>query len=334
MQHFRHLILATAAIFCGASSPKAADFDYYLTGNAVDVKPAQTEGALLLMGGGGLVDDAFRWFIKKAGGGDIVVLKATDREEPVPDTFGTYLHHTLGGCDSVEVIAFKNRQAASDPKVLQLLQNADGIFLGGGKQFLYIDYWKGTPVGEALNAHVRAGKPIGGSSAGLAVLGQFVYTAHMTSRFTSELAMKNPFDKALTLEQDFLHLDLMRGVITDTHFNPRGRLGRLMTFMARITRDPRVDNLLGIGVDEKAALCVEATGEARVSATTPEARAWFVLPQQTPEVLEQQKPLTYRNLRVISAGPASSVNIPKRIIEKPVSDAVMSVVDGRLLSAP
>jgi cyanophycinase len=325
------LLFASAVIFCGANKLTAADFDYYLTGNAADTKPAQTEGALLLMGGGGLVEDAFRWFIKKAGGGDIVVLKATDHEESVADTFGTYLHGTIGGCDSVEVIAFHNRQAASDPKVLQALQKADGIFLGGGKQHVYMNYWKGTPVGDALNAHVRAGKPLGGSSAGLAVLGQIVYTAHVTSRFTSELAMKNPFDKALTLEPDFLHLDLMRGVITDTHFNPRGRLGRLMTFMSRITSDFKVDNLLGIGVDEKAALCVEANGEAHVFATVPEAHAWFVLPQQAPEVLEAGKPLTYRNVRVISASPDSSVNVLKRTITHPASDTMRSIVEGKLL---
>ncbi len=253
------------------------------------------------MGGGGLVDDAFRWFIKIAGSGDIVVLKSTDREESVADTFGTYLHDTIGGCDSVEVITFNNRQTASDPKVLQFLRNADGIFLGGGKQFLYIDYWKGAPVGDALNAHVRAGKPLGGSSAGLAVPGQIIYTVHVTSRFTSELAMKNPFDMAMTLDPDFLHLDLMRGVITNTHFNPRSRLGRLMAFMAPITADFKVDSLLGIGVDEKAALCLEVTGEAHVFATKPEAHAWFVLPQQAPEVLEQGEPLTYLNVRVISA---------------------------------
>jgi hypothetical protein len=46
-----------------------------------------------------------------------------------------------------------------------------------------------------------------------------------------------------------------------------------MTFMARITSDYKVDNLVGIGVDEKAALCVECRGEVYVSASVAEAHA-------------------------------------------------------------
>ena len=74
------------------------------------------------------------WFIQKAGGGDIVVLKASDGKPAEGDSYGTYLHDTLGGCDSVETITFHNRDASNDPKLLQILRNADGIFLGGGAQ--------------------------------------------------------------------------------------------------------------------------------------------------------------------------------------------------------
>ena len=51
------------------------------------------------------------------------------------------------------------------------MRNADGIFIAGGDQSNYVRFWKGTPVAEALDPHVRAGKPIGGTSAGLAMLG-------------------------------------------------------------------------------------------------------------------------------------------------------------------
>ncbi len=326
--------LIAAGLVGGSMPVTATDFDSYLTGNAADVKPAHTEGALMLMGGGGSVDDAFRWFIQKAGGGDIVVLKATDRDEPVRDTYGAYLHGTIGGCDSVEVIAFNSRAAASDAKVSEIIRNADGIFMGGGKQFLYADYWKGTPVGAALDAHVRAGRPLGGSSAGLAVLGQYCYTAHVTARLTSDRALKDPFDKALTLEDDFLHLDLMRGVITDTHFTPRGRLGRLITFVARIGAEDKVESLLGIGVDEKTALCVGADGSGQVFTAARDGRAWFVMPQRAPEILAKGKPLTFRDVKVVTAGPHSAVALRKRVITQPLSDAIMSVIAGELAPNP
>jgi beta-aspartyl-peptidase (threonine type) len=244
------------------------------------------------------------------------------------------LHDQIGGCDSVEVIAFNNRNAASDPKVLQAIKNADGIFMGGGAQWRYIDYWKGTPVGEALDAHVRAGRPLGGSSAGLAVLGQVCYTAHVTARLTSATAMKNPFDKSLTFERDFLHLDLMHGVITDTHFSPRGRLGRLITFVARTYAENSDAPMLGIGVDEKTALCLEPDGHGRVFTTAPEGRALFVMPQRAPEVLTEGKPLTFREVKVIAAGPDSHVDLLKRTITSPASETMASVIAGDLSAKP
>ncbi len=324
-------LLSLLLMSLGAITATAADFDYFLTGNAADVKPAKTEGGLMLMGGGGLVDDAFRWFIQKSGGGDIVVLKASDGKVAAVDTYGAYLHATVGGCDSVEVISFNNPEASKDPKVLEALKNADGILMGGGAQYRYVDYWKGTAVGAALEAHVRAGRPLGGSSAGLAVMGQVCYTAHLTARLTSEIAMKNPFDKVITFENDFLHLDLMRGAITDTHFSPRGRLGRLISFVAR-TQGSGIQ--LGIGVDEKTALCVDADGTGYVFTTVPEGRAWFVMPQQAPEILKEGEPLTYRDLKVIGAGPESVVNLPKRVIEKPVATSTVSIIAGQLTSKP
>ena len=51
------------------------------------------------------------------------------------------------------------------------------VFISGGDQANYIRGWKGTPLENAINADIAAGKPIGGTSAGLAVQGQFVYGA-------------------------------------------------------------------------------------------------------------------------------------------------------------
>jgi len=156
----------------------------------------------------------------------------------------------------------------------------------------------------------------------------------VTARLTSETAMKNPFDKSLTLENDFLHFDLMRGVITDTHFSPRGRLGRLITFVARTVAENRVPELVGIGVDEKTALCVEASGRGRVFTTASEGRAWFVMPQDAAEVLTAGEPLTYRDVKIVCAGPDSEVDIPKRTIAKPTAESKVSIVAGKLTSFP
>lgn len=301
----------------------------------------------MLSGGGGSVDEAFRWFLQKAGHRgserpDIVLLKAADRSESTVDTFGDYLYQKIGGCDSVEVIVFNHRNASSNPKVLEIIQKADGIYLGGGKQFLYADYWKGTPVQDAIHAHVRSGKPLGGSSAGLAVMGQYCYTAHVTSRLTSSVAMQNPFDKSITLENDFLRLDLMKGVLTDSHFTQRGRLGRLITFLSRTSADNKlpVGNLdenhriVGIGIDEKTTLCVEANGMARVLSGLPDGGAWFVMPEKNAEVLRTGEPLTYQNVKVVCAGTGSEIDLVRRKVSKPAKEWSVSIVAGELSSRP
>ncbi len=317
-----------AAMVCSGLC-RAADYTYYLTGNAADVRPNQTEGALLLMGGGGDVDEAFHWFVRKAGGGDIVVLRASGA-----DGYNDYIYSKIGGVDSVETLLFHNRAASDDPKVLEIIRNADGIWLAGGDQARYITFWKGTPVATALNAHVRAGKPLGGTSAGLAVLGEFSFSALEPGTLTSELALKNPFDRRITLERDFLQFDLLRGVITDSHFMPRARLGRSLVFLARLMAGGNQGRLLGLGIDEKTALAIDADGASRIFATAPEGRAWLMIPTTQAEVMAANRPLTLRDVRVIALGPKSSFDLKQLAIHQPAATALIAVIDGQLSDLP
>lgn len=322
------VVLGLVLLLAGRDSA-AADFQTWLTGNAADASPAKTEGALLLMGGGGDVDAAFHWFVKKAGGGDIVVLRASGA-----DGYNDYIFSKIGGVDSVETFLCHNRNASTDPTLLARLRQAEGIWLAGGDQSRYVNYWKGTPVAAALDAHVRAGKPLGGTSAGLAVLGEFSFSAAEQGSLTSPIALADPFDRRITLERDFLHLELLRGVITDSHFTPRARMGRSLVFLARLladapTREPRA-RLLGLGLDEKTALALEPDGTGRVFTTAPNGRAWLMLPSRPAEPLTPGRPLTFRDVRVIALGPESVLRLPTLAVEQPAASAVMSVIDGKL----
>jgi beta-aspartyl-peptidase (threonine type) len=322
---FLPLLCALAALAAGPALAAApTDFQSWFTGNPADARPARTSGGLLLMGGGGDVDDAFQWFVRQAGGGDIVVLRASGA-----DGYNDYIFSKIGGVDSVETILVHNRNASSDARVLASLRAAEGIWLAGGDQSRYVNYWKGTPVADALNAHVRAGKPLGGTSAGLAVLGEFAFSATESGSLTSPIALADPFDRRLTLERDFLRFDLLRGVITDSHFMPRARLGRSLAFLARLLPDRAGDRLLGIGLDEKTALAVEADGSARVFTPTADGRAWLMLPTKPAETLAPGRPLTLRDVRVIALGPESRFHLPSLAVEKPASVALVSVVDGK-----
>ena len=183
------------------------NFDYFVAGDPSLPRARHTQFALALMGGGGRVDAAFRAIAANAGGGHIVVLRAVDDDSFDADDgdYGISFTTHWGPVASAQTIVFHNREASSDPRVLAALQGADGIFIAGGDQSNYIRYWKGTPVQEALNEHVRAGRPIGGSSAGLAILGHYSYTAMDGGSMESKVALPDPFSPGVTLESDFMH---------------------------------------------------------------------------------------------------------------------------------
>ena len=124
----------------------AADFGHYVLGDLQARTPGKVQPGLLLMGGGDRNFDAMHWFMKKAGNGHIVVLRASQGGE-----IGEEFFNEVGGIKSVETFVFKDREAATDPKILAALKRADGIFLAGGDQSRYVRYWRGTPVGAALS---------------------------------------------------------------------------------------------------------------------------------------------------------------------------------------
>ena len=143
-------------------------YRYYEVGALDAPRATHTEPAMMLMGGGEWVPAAFQWWLARAGHGRVVILRASGADE-----LQNRLYREIGGAASVQTLVFNSRRAADDPAVLGVIAAADAIFIAGGDQSRYIRFWKGTPVNEALNAHVRAGRPIAGTSAGLAILGGY-----------------------------------------------------------------------------------------------------------------------------------------------------------------
>src|SRR6185437_14221293 len=130
------------------------------------------------------------------------------------------------------------------------IAEASAIFISGGDQSRYVNFWTDTPVARALDAAVRRGVPLGGTSAGLAVLGEFAYSAQHDRpdgpNLTSAAALANPFDAQVVLVRNFLRIPALRGLITDSHFHNRDRLGRLLAFMARILQSGDVATVRGV----------------------------------------------------------------------------------------
>ena len=283
----------------------AADgYRYFLTGNAEDVE-RQTHGLIVMQGGGDDVDENFIRMGAGAGGGDFVVLRASGADDYNDYIFG------LCGCDSVETLVLEGREASSDPFVIRVIRNAEAIFIAGGDQSKYVLYWQNTPVQDAIDYVAAKPAPIGGTSAGMAVLGEFVYSA-MTESVTTESGLGNPYNADLTLARDFLDLPWMKNIITDQHLQERQRIGRTIAFMARLVEDGWTGQARAIAADRETAVHLNPeSGEATVYATADHETpfAYFMRTTGEPEQCVAGKPLTYRNIEVYRIGPGGSFDI-------------------------
>lgn len=296
-----------------AGSVQAKALYVYLEGDPSGPAPAAVSGGLLLMGGGDHDIDAMRWFIAKAGHGHIVILRASQHGEA-----STEFYRELGGVLSAETFVTHRRSASYDKHLLEALRKADGVFIAGGDQARYVRRWRGTPIAEALDAHVRAGKPLAGTSAGLAMLGEYVYGCMDGHSMTSREGLAKPYGKGVTIEKDFLHLALLKDVITDSHFTERSRLGRLFAFIAKAQASRPIDAppLIGVGVDEGASLAVEPDGTGHVYPTVAGTGVSIVSGAGIGRV-KVAGPLTAARVRVTFAGEQSMVHLPVGAVDKP-----------------
>ncbi len=307
------LLIAGAMLVLSPAMAREPAYRRHVIGTLSTPTPAPVSGGLLLMGGGDRNLDAMRWFTAKAGHGHIVILRASQGPE-----IGEEFYRDVGGIQSAETFVFASRTAATDPKILTSLRKADGIFIAGGDQARYVRYWRGTPVAEILDAHVAAGKPLAGTSAGLAILGERLYGAMDDGSITSPEALAAPFGPANTIEGDFLHIALLKGIVTDTHFKERDRLGRLFAFVAKAQESLPADQpaMLGLGVDESAALAVEPDGTGRIYATEPGGGAWLV-DGTALRGLDRRGPLNAPRIRVTGIDTRSIIHLPAGTVERP-----------------
>lgn len=315
-------------------------YEYFAIGDVAAGTPGKTSPGLLLMGGGREIDEAFKWFAAQAGHGHIVILRASGDDE-----LQNWIYRDIGGVASVQTLIFHARAPASDPRVLAIVKHADGIFIAGGDQANYVRFWKGTPLDGLLNAHVRAGKPLGGTSAGLAILGEWGYGAMDGGSITSPEALRDPAGPAVTLVGDFIALPRLAHTITDTHFVQRHRLGRLLAFVARLAKDHHTAAVTGLGVDQDSALLVNAEGDARFLSWHPDGHAWIVVPEKLREVeraggrdaldaflkhrVTVGKALDLDGFVVTGIGTRSRLRLPDFVVKDPAFEKHIDVVAGK-----
>ncbi len=306
--------IASAAVQGNVKLP----YSYYVAGNAADIEvellPASS--GLALVGGGTDVDEVFKWMGAKANGGDFLVIRATGT-----NAYNRYIDGLVPSLDSVATLIIPDLTAANHPDVARIIGEAEAIFIAGGDQGNYVTFWNDTPVEQEIYKAVLRNAPIGGTSAGLAVLGEIDFSA-IAGTITSPDALSNPLDSRIAngLDSRFLSpeettppmndtiLRYMDNLITDSHFMQRDREGRLLTFMANMDARDLVPRLpLAIGVNEQTALLIENDGMAKVVGNsyskrispTEQQRSVYLFQGNTPNP-SLSAPLTYSAQGVIA----------------------------------
>jgi len=264
-----------------------------IIGDTINVNTV-VNGGTVLMGGGKDVESAFKWMIDRSGGGDVVVIRVSGT-----DAYNPFIND-IGKVNSVETLKIDSRDLANNDTVANIIRNAEMLFIAGGDQSNYMNLWRGSKVQDALNYLLTVKKaPVGGTSAGCAIMSGFYFSGENGSVVSSE-ALVNPYSEKVTVyNNDFLHAPFLQNVITDQHYLTREREGRHVVFLGRILKDYDTTTM-GIAADEKTAVCIDKDGKAQVLGLS---KAYFIIQEKdkSPEQFSSGKPVIWnRNEQALS----------------------------------
>ena len=217
------------------------------------------------MGGATEDDNAMIWFLERSNGGDILVLRTSGS-----NGYNDYLYNELGvDVNSVETIVLNNSSAANESYIHNKVLNAEAIWFAGGDQSNYVNYIRGTQLNIMINEAIfERNIVIGGTSAGMAIMGGYYFTAQ-NGTVTSSEALFNPYNESVTVDNTpFLEVNYLSNVITDQHYDDPDRKGRHVVFMSRILTDYGTP-VFGIACDEYTAVCIDFNGNAKVFGEYP-----------------------------------------------------------------
>jgi len=319
------LVLALALV----AAPATAKITRYLTGNPGDVSSGPLAGPALNLGGGGTdVDAALQAMIDLARGCtgcatkvDVVILRASGA-----DGYNDYIF-AMNGVDSVESLVITKASEANSAAVVATVTNAEVVFFAGGDQCDYVTLFKGGALEAAVESVYARGGSIGGTSAGMAIQGEFIYNGCVGSATSAEI-LANPFHRNATFTYDYFSWNDMGDVLTEQHLVTRDRMGRLYGFLARQIQDGKTPSALGVAADEVTSIVVDKNGLATVYGS---GNAYFVLADHFPELCQARKPLTYSGYKMWRRFPGQTFNLRNR---PTTPDYTISVTGGVLSGNP
>ena len=197
--------------------------------------PDGISGKLLICGGGDLPERIFDRFREVAGGAEarLVIIPTASQaaDESTEEEIVEFWRER--GIASVHMLHTRSREVADSSEFVKPLQEATGVWFGGGLQTRIADAYVGTAVERELDTLLKRGGIIAGTSAGAAI-----QSKRMIARGNPEAVLETGFD-------------LLPGSVIDQHFRQRNRQPRLVGVLAEHP------GYVGFGVDEATALFVD-----------------------------------------------------------------------------
>jgi len=275
----------------------------------VDVPAASeqgSDGTLILIGGAATPHGhAMRSFIDATGaanGARIVGLTTASGEAVDAAAYwkGAFNHI---GVRNVDIPIFEAREDV-DARIARMIDEAQGVFLGGGDQVKLVTSLSGTKTCAAMRELFMRGGTICGTSAGAAALSQLTMAG-------------GEMDEEGNLVEQYIGPGfglLGHDAIIDTHFSQRRRLQRLFLVVASNTQ------LFGLGIDEDTALVVhdgvgEVVGAGGVTFVDGRDTVRF----DNAGDLEKGRQLTLSHLRVGIVGTHYHLDLRRRELHELVS---------------
>ncbi len=174
--------------------------------------------------------------IKEEMGGVNAVIEVITSASSIPEEVGENYIDAFGklGCTNINVMHIRNREDAAKQEYIDRIRKCDGVMFTGGNQLRLSTIFGGTEILKLL--HLRYQNEnfvIAGTSAGaMAMSNTMIYQG------SSSGALIKGEVKITT------GLALMKDVIIDSHFDKRGRFGRLAQAVAS---NP---SCIGVGLGE------------------------------------------------------------------------------------
>ena len=236
LNQIKPFFLSTILIFVFSSHLLAQ------TNKAVASNPFfNSKGKLIIIGGGTIPDSLFTFFANYCGGKDqpIVYIPTATEDEEYIQKGEHLLKFSTRGFTQLSTIHTRDKKIADDPKNIELMRQAKGLYFGGGDQDLIAAAYGGTKLYDEFIALLNRGGVIMGTSAGATIMGSLLIGGDARNDLTQTYHFKPAFS-------------FLTNMAIDQHVLARNRQFDLIPVIEQYP------TLLGVGLDESTAMIVEA----------------------------------------------------------------------------